>query len=140
MGHTRDNLAHGRQYPLCHTLIILAAEPAGLLTSQEIAERLDANPVVVRRVLSLLQQAGLIDTQKGPSGGSKLARPAKEIGLGEVYKALEPSTLFHIAPAQAAKLNTNLEKIFAEAQTALEANLDEMNIGQLAKKLAKGKK
>ncbi|HEY0797294.1 MAG TPA: Rrf2 family transcriptional regulator [Acidisarcina sp.] len=123
-----------------HTLVILALEPSGLLTSDEIAERLNSNPVVIRRVLARLRQAGLIASQKGPNGGSKLGKPAKAIGLGQVYRALEPAPLFKVSPAQDGKLGTSLERVFAEARTALEEELDGSTIGQLAKKAAKGRK
>ncbi len=120
-----------------HTLVILAAEPA-LQTSEEIAKKLNTNPVVIRRVLSLLQQAGLIESQKGPSGGSRLAKPAKTIALGEVYRALEPNPIFH-APANAGKANGALSKVFTGAQQALETELNTTNVAQLAKKSAKAK-
>ncbi len=120
-----------------HTLVILAAEPA-LQTSEEIAKKLNTNPVVIRRVLSLLQQAGLIESQKGPSGGSRLAKPAKTISLGEVYRALEPNPIFH-SPANAGKANGSLNKVFSGAQQALEAELNTTNVAQLAKKSAKAK-
>lgn len=123
-----------------HTLLILALEPSGLQTSDEIAEKLNTNPVVVRRVLARLRQAGLIASQKGPNGGSKLGKPAKAIRLGEVYRALEPAALFKVSTSHSGKLSGGLEKIFAGAQTALEAELDGSTIGQLAKKFAKGKK
>lgn len=110
------------------------------MTSDQISHKLNTNPVVIRRVLSRLQQAELIDSQKGPSGGSKLARPAKEIRLGEVYSALEPSALFNASAAQDARLNNTLQKIFTGAQAALESELNGSNIGQLARKLSKSKK
>src|SRR5271170_6170734 len=78
-----------------HTLVLLAADPDVQQTSDEIARKLNTNPVVIRRVLSLLRQAGLVSSQKGPSGGSKLAKPGKTIKLGDVYRALEPVSIFH---------------------------------------------
>jgi Rrf2 family protein len=120
-----------------HTLVILAADPVGLQTSEEIAKKLNTNPVVIRRVLSLLQQAGLIESQKGPSGGSKLAKPSKAIQLGEVYRALEPNPIFHPSSGTTGKGHAALAKIFAGAQQALEAELDATTLAQLAKKTAR---
>jgi Rrf2 family protein len=120
-----------------HTLVILAADQAVLQTSEEIAKKLNTNPVVIRRVLSLLQQAGLIESQKGPSGGSRLAKPAKAIQLGEVYRALEPNPIFHAPSGTSGKANAALAKIFAGAQQALEAELDSTSLAQLAKKTAR---
>jgi Rrf2 family protein len=120
-----------------NTLVILAADPLVLQTSEEIAKKLNTNPVVIRRVLSLLQQAGLIESQKGPSGGSRLAKPAKGIPLGEVYRALEPNPVFHTSSGNSGKGNAALVKLFAGAQQALEAELDATTLAQLAKKTAK---
>ena len=124
-----------------HTLVLLAAEPDSLQTSEEIAQKLNTNPVVIRRVLSLLRQAGLIDSQKGPSGGSRLAKPGKAIRLGDIYRAVEPLSVFHGSGASGdvgiGKVSGALAKIFRSAQSALEAELDATTLNQLVKKTAK---
>src|ERR1700761_3020816 len=78
-----------------HALLLLAAEPDVLQTSEDVARKLNTNPVVIRRVFSLLQQAELVESQKGPSGGSRLGRPAKEITLSDIHRALDAGGLFH---------------------------------------------
>lgn len=123
-----------------HTLVLLAGVPDGSLTSNDIAGKLNANPVVIRRVLAMLQQAGLIANYKGPNGGSRLARPAKSIGIGDIYRALESPSPFRLSEAHGARLNTALGKILADAQVVFEAELNESSIAQLAKRLAKEKK
>jgi Rrf2 family protein len=126
-----------------HTLVLLAAEPELQQTSDEIAKKLNTNPVVIRRVLSLLRQAGLVGSQKGPTGGTKLAKPPKAIRLGDIYRALEPSPVLHtslISGDHAAKLTGLLEKTIRNAQDALESELDATTLAQLAKKSEKGEK
>ena len=126
-----------------HTLVLLAAEPDVQQTSDEIARKLNTNPVVIRRVLSLLRQAGLVSSQKGPSGGSKLAKASKAIKLGDVYRALEPVSIFHgsrLSGEHADKVNIVLEKIYRDTQAALEAELDATTLSQLAKRSDKKKK
>ncbi|MBB3590852.1 Rrf2 family protein [Rhizobium sp. BK529] len=72
-----------------HTLAHLAAlTPARPLTSGEIGDHSGTNPVVVRRTLGLLREAGLVSSEKGHSGGWLLARPPEEITLADVYAAL----------------------------------------------------
>ena len=71
-----------------HALGHMAAAPDRPLTSAEIAAHNETNPVVVRRVLGLLRNAGLLTSDKGHYGGWMLARPAKEISLADVYLAL----------------------------------------------------
>ena len=126
-----------------HTLVLLAAESDVQQTSGEIAQKLNTNPVVIRRVLSSLRQAGLVVSQKGPSGGSKLAKSPKAIRLGDVYRALEPASVLHdssVSGQNSAKVSGVLEKIFRDAQAALESELDSTTLNQLAKKIDKKKK
>ncbi len=123
-----------------HALLLLAAEPDVLQTSEDVARKLNTNPVVIRRVFSLLQQSELVESQKGPSGGSRLGRPAKEISLADIYRALTPGDVFHSASTNAAhpgKLNASLSQIFKDAQKALEKELAQTSLSQLAKKTAK---
>ncbi|GIT90642.1 transcriptional regulator [Jannaschia pagri] len=72
-----------------HTLGHMAADPAQMQTSTQIAEHAGTNPVVVRRVLGKLRQAGLLVSEKGHAGGWRLARPPEEITLADIYLALE---------------------------------------------------
>jgi Rrf2 family protein len=114
-----------------HALLLLAAEPDVLQTSEDVARKLNTNPVVIRRVFSLLQQAELVESQKGPSGGSRLGRPAKEISLADIYRALTPGDVFHSASTNAAhhgKLNASLSQIFKDAQKALEKELGQASL------------
>lgn len=71
-----------------HTLGHLAVEPDQPRTSATIAKHHDTNDVVVRRVLGLLRKAGLVVSEKGHAGGWKLAKPADEITLADIYLAL----------------------------------------------------
>ncbi len=123
-----------------HALLLLAAEPDVLQTSEDVARKLNTNPVVIRRVFSLLQQAELVESQKGPSGGSRLARPAKEISLADIYRALSPGEVFHATSAQnnqSGKVNQALHQVFRDAQKALEKELSQTSLSQLMKKAAK---
>ena len=126
-----------------HALLLLATEPDVLQTSEDVARKLNTNPVVIRRVFSLLQQAELVESQKGPSGGSRLARSAKEISLADVYRALNSGDVFHAASVHATpsgKLNQALNQVFKDAQRALEKELAQTSLSQLVKKTAKKEK
>jgi len=77
----------GRFQLSVRVLAVLAGEPGRMHTSAAIAEELRESAVMVRRSFLLLQKAGLITQKKGPHGGAKLALPAKQIGLGDVFEA-----------------------------------------------------
>jgi Rrf2 family protein len=123
-----------------HALVLLAADPSAPQTSEDVARKLNTNPVVVRRVFALLQGAGLVRSQKGPNGGSRLARPAKEITLSDIYTALDGGDVFHGASFRGtahARLHSTLASTFTEALRALHKELARTTLSQLAKKSIK---
>ena len=75
-----------------HTLAYLAHKDATsqsrAISSGELAASMPTNPVVVRRVTSLLSKAGLIGTRTGASGGAWLLMPAASITLDVVLRAV----------------------------------------------------
>ena len=72
-----------------HTLSHMAGHPDRVRTSADIAEHAGTNPVVVRRVLGRLREAGLLVSEKGHAGGWRLARTPEAITLADVYLALD---------------------------------------------------
>lgn len=72
-----------------HTLSHMAGDPNKMRTSADIAEHSGTNPVVVRRVLGKLREAGLLTSEKGHAGGWQLARVPEKITLADVYLALD---------------------------------------------------
>ncbi|GGC91546.1 Rrf2 family transcriptional regulator [Chelatococcus reniformis] len=66
-------------------------------TSAAIAKSLKTNPVVVRRILKSLERAGIVDLRAGRHGGVALRRPAAEITLEDVHKAVG-GDLFALRP------------------------------------------
>ena len=65
-----------------------------------IAGSVNTNAVVIRRILGMLKNAGLVDMKRG-TGGSYLTKHIEDINLLEVYKAVEvveDGGLFQIHP------------------------------------------
>jgi Rrf2 family protein len=123
-----------------HALLLLAVEPDVLQTSEDVARKLNVNPVVIRRVFALLHQAKLVESQKGPNGGSKLARPAKEISLSHIHRALDGGALFHSASfsgAHNAKVTSTLDEVFDSISRVMEKELSDVTLSQLVKKISK---
>jgi len=71
----------------------MAGDNGRLRTSADIAAHAGTNPVVVRRVLGKLRNAGLLQSEKGHAGGWRLAKPADQITLADVYLALDESLI-----------------------------------------------
>lgn len=67
------------------------------ITSDFLASSIHVNPVIIRKILSQLKDAGLIEVKRGP-GGAALAKPLNEITFFDVYQSvdcIEDHTLFH---------------------------------------------
>jgi Rrf2 family protein len=79
-----------------HACLLLARSEGRMLRTQQIAESLDVSAAHLSKVLQRLGRAGLVEAVRGPRGGTRLARPASEISLLEVYEAIDgrfsPST------------------------------------------------
>ncbi|HEY9899092.1 MAG TPA: Rrf2 family transcriptional regulator [Pantanalinema sp.] len=113
-----------------HILTLLQQSGGEPITSDYLAGSVNTNPAVVRRILSLLAQAGLTTSRLGAGGGALLARPAEAITLLEVYRAVEDGHLFamhHETPNPLCMVGRNiqgaLERTIDDAQRALEAEL-----------------
>jgi Rrf2 family protein len=106
------------------------------ITSERLAERVRVHPVHVRRVLGALREAGLVTSQPGPGGGWRLTRPAAEVTLRDVYRAVEPDPLFSAPDANAdcpvgRLLPFVLDACFREAQEAMEERLARVTIADV---------
>ena len=70
-------------------LMRLAGEPGRAFTTAEIADEFALSRHHLTKVVGELAAAGYLETRRGAAGGFKLARPARDITLGEVVRALE---------------------------------------------------
>lgn len=77
-----------------HVLTLMAVEKDQAVTSDYIASSVNTNPVVIRRLLRMLADAGLVSSCPGSAGGSRLARNASKITLLDAYAAVESTELF----------------------------------------------
>ena len=77
-----------------HILTLLAYENEQAVTSDYIAGSVNTNPVVIRRLLRELANAGLVTSVPGTSGGSRLAVAPEDITLLDVHAAVEDEQLF----------------------------------------------
>ncbi len=67
----------------------LASRPDQLVTSEELAA-LQGIPVkFLEGILTQLRRAGLVLSKRGAEGGYRLARPAAEIAVADVFRALD---------------------------------------------------
>ncbi|MGN9784928.1 Rrf2 family transcriptional regulator [Nonomuraea sp. ZG12] len=73
-----------------HVLTYLAGQTGGRpVSSDELSESTNVNPVYVRRVLGPLRDAALVRSRPGVHGGWELAVDARDITLAQVWRRLQ---------------------------------------------------
>ena len=65
-------------------------------TSECLAQSVNTNPVVIRRIIGQLTKYGLVKVKMGAGGGACLAKKPGEITLAEIYLALEENSIFDV--------------------------------------------
>ena len=121
-----------------HVLAVLAYKEGEAVTSAALAGSVNTNPVVIRRLLLLLQAAGFVETRKGAGSGSRLGRAPGRITLAEVYQAVETEEPFASHSKRPNKacpvgncIQAELEKVFASAKAALEQELARTSLADI---------
>jgi len=56
---------------------------------EELATRQGLSRKFLEAIVADLRRAGLVTSRRGPSGGYVLARPASEVSLGDVFRAVD---------------------------------------------------
>jgi len=112
------------------------------ITSDFLAESINTNPVIIRKILTQLKNAGLITVARG-TGGILPTRPLKEISFYDVYQAIEPVENgdlfnFHSSPNPQCPVGKNIHALLDDKlktiQLAMENEmkkytLDDLRIG-----------
>lgn len=109
------------------------------MTSAELAVCMSTNPVVVRRTMAGLREAGFVRSEKGHGGGWEIACDLKKVTLKDVYDALGSPELLamgvtlegsHCLVEQA--VNRSLTDAFKDAEALLVKRLDGVTLAKLA--------
>ncbi len=80
---------------MLHVLLHMARHD-GAMTSDVIAAMLGTNPVVVRRTMAGLRDAGYVRSEKGHGGGWAIACDLEQVSLLDVHRAVGGPRLFAI--------------------------------------------
>lgn len=136
--------ANSRFAVALHVLGFMAYTAGNTNTSEQIAGSVNTNPVVIRRLLASLREAGLVVSQPGPGGGWQLTRASDQITLADVYRAVDDDPLFTLptsAPEDHCEVGAHvlnvLHRLNAEAETALTAHLDKTSVGDIVVEIAR---
>jgi DNA-binding IscR family transcriptional regulator len=86
------------------------------MNSELIAKSVNTNPVVIRRLLSILREKGFVKSKLGPNGGSSLLKDPEDIRLSHIYGAVETGNLYHLhyqCPSQVCPVGANISGILS---------------------------
>ena len=111
-----------------HVLAMLAKSGDEKIKSEYFAGSVNTNAVVIRRLLGQLNQANLVISQTGATGGTRLARCPGEITLAEIYKAVSCGEVFALhgkSPNQDCPIGKNIEAVLCNLQKEIDKTVGE---------------
>ncbi|EMJ97817.1 Rrf2 family transcriptional regulator [Leptospira alstonii] len=124
-----------------HILSLLSLGEGKTKTSEELAESVNTNPVVIRKILSLLKNRGIVRNQMGPNGGYVLAKAPSTINLKEIYEAIDEK-IFQMHSKSPNKkcicghaIQPILSKVYEKAQKVLEEELGSTNLDLITREI-----
>nr|WP_307999533.1 Rrf2 family transcriptional regulator [uncultured Merdimonas sp.] len=115
------------------------------ITSDFLSGSINVNPVIIRRLLSQLKDAGMIEVKRG-TGGASIVKPLEQITFLDVYRAvecIEENTLFHFHenPNPDCLVGKNIHNILDDkllrVQDAMERELKAITLADVMEDLEK---
>lgn len=114
----------------------LAAADGELVKADVVAEAQDIPRHFLDNILNDLRRAGIVATRRGAEGGSRLARPANDITVADVMRAIDgplaavrdvpPEALAYEGPA------ARLPEVWVAVRTSLRNVLEHVTLADLA--------
>lgn len=124
---------------MLHVLLHMAQHDRPF-TSGQIAGMLATNPVVVRRTMAGLREAGYVRSEKGLGGGWTIACDLNDVTLLDVHKAVGGPRVFAIGSQSAHPgcavervVNAALDDALRQAESILVSKLGTVTLADLAR-------
>ena len=107
----------------------------GHVTAEQVARAQQIPVKFLETILTQLRRAGLVRSQRGPDGGFWLARPAEDITLADIIRAIDgqllgvrgerPENVGYIGAAEP------LQRVWIALRASERAILEEVTLGQI---------
>ena len=121
-------------------LLELAAAPPGPVKGERLAKAQDIPPKFLENILTELRHAEIVASQRGVDGGYRLAKPASEISVADVVRALEgpiasvrgvrPEEVTYAGPAR------SLQPLWIELRASMRDVLEQTTLADLVARSA----
>jgi Rrf2 family protein len=122
-------------------LLELAAAPPGPVKGERLATAQDIPPKFLENILTELRRAEIVASQRGVDGGYRLAKPAAEISVADVVRALEgpiasvrgvrPDEIEYTGPAR------SLQPLWVELRASMREVLEGTTLADLVERSAR---
>ena len=108
----------------------------------DVAKRQNISVKYLEQLILKLKKAGFIESQRGPFGGHMLAKPAEEISVGDIVRALEGQVVITSCSEEEEKLcgmcnragQCLSQSVWIGASKVLFDYLDQISIGNLVER------
>ncbi|QYR23347.1 Rrf2 family transcriptional regulator [Paenibacillus sp. sptzw28] len=118
-----------------HMMTILAGNCGQRVNSDIMAQSINTNAVIIRRILRKLVNGGLVSAASGAAGGSMLTRRPEQITLLDIYRIEGKQPVCLPGNKPNCSLGNNVRSVLsnklADAEQALEHKLAEITIADL---------
>ena len=115
--------------------IEIANVQEGHVTAEQVARAQQIPVKFLETILTQLRRAGLVRSQRGPDGGFWLARPADDITLADIIRAIDgqllgvrgerPENIGYVGAAEP------LQRVWIALRASERAILEEVTLGQI---------
>ncbi|MFP9130538.1 Rrf2 family transcriptional regulator [Niallia sp. BSM11] len=131
-----------------HILTLIEINKTSVNSSEFLASSVNTNPAVIRKIMGMLKNVGLINVRPGIAG-AQAAKKLAEITLLDVYKAVnvvQEKELFsiHDNPNPDCPVGRNIQDavlpLFTIAQSAMEKALSHVTIDDVVKDIIEKEK
>jgi Rrf2 family protein len=119
-------------------LLELAAAPSGPVKGERLATAQDIPPKFLENILTELRRAEIVASRRGVDGGYRLAKPASEISVADVVRALEgpiasvrgvrPDEIEYTGPAR------SLQPLWVELRASMREVLEGTTLADLVER------
>ena len=116
-----------------HIMALLAYRPDTRLRSTDLAKSLKTHPAFARKLVGRLVDGGLIRSARGKGGGLRLARPAKDISLKDIYLAALQDKPLLCLPTKSPKHSCPVACSMADVLATIVDDIEGATQGLLAK-------
>ncbi|OGV46503.1 MAG: hypothetical protein A2X46_06100 [Lentisphaerae bacterium GWF2_57_35] len=128
------------QYALRAVYEIARSRHGGVMTIGDIARAQQVPQRYLEGILNQLRKSGILEAQRGRSGGYKLGKDAKDITVGEVVRLIDGPIRAVVCVEEAKAANCPLQEncvflpTWRKVQSAIDQTLDSTAFSQLLKR------